>query len=302
MLDKLIKTSIAVVTLGSLLYAGTFNTQAEKDRLAMQQFFLKKFENPLKNRAEYFPNVSEAEIKKDYIYPVKLEDFKDGTAAWYRPTKEQLEEINAFPPYDIPLDEGKELYNKPFANGKTYSSCFPSPAIKQNYPYFDTKRNEVITIGQAVNECRVKNGEKPLKYGKGDIAKIIAYIAYESRGKVIDVKIPNAAAEKAYEAGKKEFYKQRGYLALSCQECHVLGSGQRIRAEALSPTLGQVTHMPVYRIKWGGLGTLQRRLSGCVRDTGSEKPKLQSKILKDLEYFLTYMSNGLKLNGPDTRK
>jgi sulfur-oxidizing protein SoxA len=302
MLNKLLKTSVVVVALGSVLFAGSFNVQAEKDRLAMQSYYLKKFEDPIKNKAEYFPNVSEAEIKKDYIYPVKLEDFVNGNAAWHKPTRDQFEEINQFAPYEIPLDDGRALFAKPFANGKTYSSCFPDAAIKQNYPYFDTTRNEVVTIGQAVNECRVSNGEKPLGYGKGDMAKIVAVIAFESRGKEIAIKIPSAEAEAAYNAGKKTFYKQRGTLYLNCVECHVVGAGKKIRQETLSTTLGQVSHFPVYRLKWQGLGTLQRRLQGCLRDTGIEKEPLQSKTLKELEYFVTYMSNGLKLNGPDTRK
>ncbi|NOX15902.1 MAG: sulfur oxidation c-type cytochrome SoxA [Epsilonproteobacteria bacterium] len=302
MLKRLAKIAIISMISGSIMFAANFNAQAEKDRHAFVNYFLKKFKNPVKNQAKYFPYVSIKEIKKDYIYPLSFQAFQDGSLSWYKPSKEQFAEINAFPPYEIPLDDGEALYKKPFANGKTYSSCFPNPAIKQNYPYYDTKKDEIITIGIAVNECRVKNGEKPLKYGKGDIAKVISYLAYKSRGQKINIKIPNANAAKAYEAGKKLFYKQRGYLAISCNECHVKGAGKRLRAEALSPALGATTQMPVYRIKWGGLGTLQRRLAGCVKDTGSEKPKMQSKPLKELAYFLTYMSNGMKLFGPDTRK
>ncbi len=302
MLKKVIKTSATIMALGSLLCAGNFDVQAEKDRMALQKYFIKKFEDPIKNRAEYFPYVSEEEISKDYIFPIKLEDFVNGNAAWHKPTRDQFIEINDFPPYEIPLDDGRALIEKPFANGKTYASCFPSLAIKQNYPFFDTKRNEVVTIGQAVNECRTSNGEKPLKYGKGDIAKIIAVIAHESRGKLIDIKIPSAQAEAAYNVGKKLFYKQTGNLALNCTECHVTGSGQKIRQESLSPILGSVSHFPVYRLKWGGLGTMQRRLQGCLKDTGLEKQPFQSSDLKALEYFVTYMSNGLILNGPDTRK
>lgn len=302
MLKKLIKLAAISMISSTIVFAANYNAQAEKDRIAFVNYFLKKFENPVANQAKYFPYVTKKELQKDYIYPLKFQDFQDGAMSWYRPAKEQFADINEFPPYEIPLDDGKVLFNKPFANGKTYSSCFPNPAVKQNYPYFDTTKNELVTIGMAVNECRVKNGEKPLKYGKGDMAKVIAYIADKSRGQKINIKIPSAAAAKAYEAGKKEFYKQRGFLSLSCNECHVLSAGKRIRAEALSPALGSTTEMPVYRLKWGGLGTMQRRLAGCVKDTGSEKPKLQSTILKELEYFVTYMSNGMKLNGPDTRK
>lgn len=302
MLKTITKIAITTSLLGGLLYAGNFNAQAEKDRLAFQKYFVEKFSDPLGKSASDFPYVSKEEIKKNYIWPVKLEDFVNGTAAWYKPTAEQLAEVNDFPPYEIPLDEGEKLFKTPFVNGKSYSSCFPDPGIRNAFPYFDTKRNEVVTIGQAINECRTENGEKPLPYGKGDIAKIAAYMAFKSRGKPIDIKIPSKEAMQAYERGKKNFYKQRGVLFMSCAECHVQGSGQSIRAERLSPALGATSHFPVYRIKWQGLGTLQRRLSGCWRDTGSEKPKLQSKELKELEYFLTYMSNGLKSNGPDTRK
>jgi len=302
MLKAIGKIIVIVTMLCTILSAGEFDVQAEKDRLAMQHYFLTKFSDPLGKSASYFPYVDPEEIKKDYIYPVKLEDFAHGTAAWYKPTKEQLSEINDFPPYDIALDEGKALFQKKFANGKSYSDCFPNPAVKNMYPLFDTRKNEVVTLGQAVNQCRIENGEKPLKYGKDDIAKIMAYMAFMSRGKEIAIKIPSKEAMEAYNDGKKEFYKQRGYFALNCAECHVAGSGQRIRAEALSPTIGDVTHFPVYRLKWGAFGTLQRRLQGCIEDTGSLAPQLQSKELRNLEYFLTYMSNGFKIDGPDTRK
>lgn len=303
MLKKLIKIAILSMISGSILFAASYNAQAEKDRKAFVNYFLKKFQNPVKNHAKYFPNVNLGEMMKTYRYPLSFQDFQDGSLAWYKPSREQFKEINEFPPYSLDVDDGEALWNKPFANGKTYSSCFKEPGVRNDYPYFDTKTNEVVTIGQAVNACRVKNGEKPYKYGKGNIAKVIAYMAIKSRGKKIHVTIPNMAAAKAYENGKKEFYKQRGYLSLSCNECHVKSSGKRLRAESLSPALGQTTEMPVFRVKGGGtLLTLQSRLAGCVKGTGAEKPKLQSKMLRDLSYFLTYMSNGMKLYGPDTRK
>jgi len=302
MLKKLIKLAAISMIGSTIVFAANFNTQAEKDRVAFVNYFLKKFENPVANQAKYFPNVSKKELETDYRYPLKFQDFQDGPMSWFKPARKQFADINEFPPYEIPLDDGTALWKKPFANGKTYSSCFPNPAIKQNYPYYDTKRDEIVTIGMAVNECRVKNGEKPLKYGKGDLAKVVAYIAYKSRGKKINIKIPNAAAAKAYEAGKRLFYIQRGSLSISCNECYVLSTGKRIRAESLSPALGATTEMPVYRLKWGGLGTMQRRIRGCVGKQDLEKPKLQSKPLKEIEYFLTYMSNGMKLYGPDTRK
>jgi sulfur-oxidizing protein SoxA len=302
MLKTMTKIAIATALLGSAAIASDFNVQAEKDRVAMQKYFLEKFSDPLNKSASYFPYVSQDEIKQNFIFPVKLEDFAEGVGAWHKPTKEQIAEMNEFPPFELQVDEGKEMWDKPFANGKSYKDCFGAPGVVDKYPMFDTKRNEVVTIDQAVNECRVANGEKPLKYKKEGLESIIGYMAKESRGKTINIQIPTKEAQEAYERGKADYYTQKGYFSMSCAECHVSGSGQRVREEKLSTTLGQTTHFPVYRIKNQRLLTMQERLSGCWRDMGTEAPKEGSQELKELEYFLYYMSNGLKLNGPDTRK
>lgn len=302
MLKITAKIALAATMLSGFLYASEYSKQAEEDRMAFQKYFLEKFSDPLKKSSHYFPYVDPKEIREEFHYPVKLEEFKDGAGAWHRPTKEQIAELNEFPPYEIQVDEGAELWKKPFANGKTYEDCFGTPGVLNKYPYFDVKRNEVITIDQAVNDCRVNNGEKPLGYKNKGLESIVGYMAYESRGKKINVVLPNQAAADAYERGKKDYYKQRGYFMMSCAECHVAGSGQRVRAEKLSPGLGQATHFPVYRVKQSRILTMQERLSGCWRDTGTEPPKRGSQELKELEFFLYYMSNGMELNGPDTRK
>lgn len=118
----------------------------------------------------------------------------------------------------------------------------------------------------------------------------------------MNIKIPTKEAQEAYERGKEYYYTQRGYLKLSCATCHIQGAGQRVRNEKLSPLLGQITHFPVYRLKWGGLGTLERRMSGCVKDQGQVPPKNDSKQMHELLYFMAYMSNDMPIDGPDVRK
>jgi len=137
-----------------------------------------------------------------------------------------------------------------------------------------------------------------------------AYFSAESTDaeKKVDIKIPSAEAEVAYERGKEYYYTQRGYLKLSCATCHVQGAGKRVRNESSSQLIGQTTHFPVYRLKWGkdkvanGLGTLERRMQGCIKDQGQVPPKTSSKEMKELLYFMTYMSNGMNVDGPDVRK
>ena len=234
-----------------------------------------------------------------------FEDFVNGVYSIDPASREQWMDIEEFPPYELNLTKGEELFNKPFANGNTYASCFANGGIgiRQNYPYFDTKRGEVITLELAINECREANGEKPLGWKKGAIADISAYMAYTSRGNVFDIQIPDdPRALAAYERGKKHFYQKRGQLNMACADCHKFYSGNLIRADLLSPALGQLTHFPVYRSKWGGLGTTHRRYGGCNEQVRAKAFPAQSEEYRDLEYFHTYMSNGLAVNGPGARK
>ncbi len=239
-------------------------------------------------------------------YPdTPFNDYINGVYSIDADSREQWEEIEEFPPYELNLTTGEELFNKPFANGKTYGSCFENGGIgiRQNYPYFDTDRGEVITLELAINECRKKNGEKPLKWKKGPLADISAYMAYTSRGKVFNTEIPDdPRALAAYERGKKFYYTKRGQLNMACADCHIHYTGMVLRTELLGPGLGQTTHFPVYRSKWGSLGTLHRRYGGCNKQVRAKPFKAQSQQYRELEYFHTYMAKGLEVNGPGARK
>jgi sulfur-oxidizing protein SoxA len=232
-------------------------------------------------------------------------DFINGVYSIDAASREQWEEIEEFPPYELNLEKGKELFSTPFKNGKTYASCFDNngEGIANRYPFFDAGSGEIITLESAINACRVANGEEPLGYKKGDIADISAYMHYTSRGNIINVIVPDDPRALAiYEQGKHFFYSKRGQLNMSCADCHVFNSGNKIRADILSPALGQTSHFPVYRSKWGGLGTLHRRYDGCNKQVRAKPYKAQGDEYKALEYFHTYMSNGLEINGPGARK
>ncbi len=253
-------------------------------------------EEDLKAFKEYF---------KKRFPETPFNDFINGVYSIDPASREQWEAIEEFPPYEINVENGKQLFNTPFKNGKSYADCFEKEGvgIKSKYPYFDARSGTVKTLEQEVNECREKNGEKPLKYGKGDLADIASYMAYTSRGQKIDVKVPNdPRAKEWYTRGKHHFYAKRGQLNLACADCHVYSAGNKLRADLLSPAVGQVSHFPVYRSKWGGIGTLHRRYNGCNKQVRAKPYALQSDEYRALEYFHTYMSNGLEYNGPGARK
>ena len=235
---------------------------------------------------------------------VKLNDFVNGPYSMNQDMRKQWEEKEEFPPYEFALDAGKEMFSTPFKNGKTYADCFPNGGIgiRQNYPYFDEKEGKVITLELAINRCREANGEAPYSFVKDEMASLTAYMAYTSRGKKMDIKIPNdRRALEAYKNGKRYFYSRRGQLNFSCASCHVQSAGERIRAEILAPALGILNAMPIYRSEWSGMGTISRRFATCNTQTRAVPLEPQSNEYRDLEYYLSYVSNGLPIAGPGSR-
>lgn len=240
----------------------------------------------------------------DRFPKVQLKDFVNGPYSMDEGLRKQWQAKEEFPPYDFALDKGKEMFAKPFKNGKTYADCFANKGIgiRQTYPMFDAKSGQVVTLDVAINQCRQANGETPFDYVKDDMAALTAYMAFTSRGKPMDIKIPNdPRALAAYNKGKEYFYTRRGQFNLSCASCHVQSPGNHIRTEVLAPALGIMNALPIYRSEWGGMGSTSRRLRTCNAQIRGVPLPAESDEYRDVEYFLSYMANGLPVSGPGAR-
>ena len=160
----------AALTLSAVPPAGAADTpDPAVDAKAFRNYFVRKFPN------------------------VKLEDFVNGPYALNQDMRRQWQEKEQFPPYEFSLEMGKEMFARPFANGKGYADCFPNQGIgiRQNYPYFDNQEGKVVTLELALNRCREANGEPALSYVDDEMAALTAYMAFTSRGKPFDIKIPD---------------------------------------------------------------------------------------------------------------
>jgi sulfur-oxidizing protein SoxA len=276
---RFLLASLAILLLAdAAAVAGSVDPAAEAR--AFRAYFLQKFPN------------------------VRPDDFVNGPYALNDDMRRQWEEKEQFPPYEFSLEAGKELFANPFANGKHYADCFADQGvgIRQNYPQFDTKTGKIITLELALNQCREANAEKAISYTGEDMAALTAYMAFTSRGKPFDIQIPDdPRALEAYENGKRYFYTRRGQLNFSCATCHVQNPGERLRAEVLAPGLGILNAMPIYRSEWGGMGTISRRFITCNSQVRGVPLEAQSEEFRDLEYFLSYVSNGLPISGPGAR-
>ncbi len=235
---------------------------------------------------------------------IPLQEYSNGVYAIDKVSRDSWEAIEEFPPYEVGIEDGENIWNTPFANGKSFNSCFSDgPAQRKNFPHWDDAAKQVATLAAAINQCLEANGEKPYKYIKDKkMNAMLAYMSYESRGQKAAVTVPNADALAAYNDGKSFYFARRGQLNFSCAHCHVESAGQHVRTDVLSPVLGQTSGFPVYRSKWGRLGTLHRRFKGCNKQVRAKPFGGQSPEYRNLEYFMTHMSNGIEYNGPSARK
>lgn len=259
-------------------------------------------ENDLKEFQGYF-------LKKFPTVP--LEAFNDGVNALpqYADRVGNWELIMDFPPYENDIEAGEELWAKPFANGKTYSSCFQNggKGLAVGYPFYDAATKKMHTIEADINECRVRNGEKAIKNMKhGKMAQLTIAFKRLSQGEKMAVKLNSPEAIAAYEKGKQFYWARRGQMNMSCATCHVQNAGNKIRGDVLSAALGHGTGFPVYRTKWSlsnkPLGTIHRRYGGCNKQVRAKPLKPQSSAYTNLELYQAYMNTGIPIKTPSQRQ
>ena len=268
-----LSTASAVVTARAEV---TARAQVKADQAAFRDFYARRFRD----------------------IPAKAH--VDGAYALDEAKRAQWQEMEEFPPYEFTVDDGDLLFNERFSDGNGYGDCFADDgAVKHLYPKFEN--GQVITLEIAINQCRQAHGEEALGYDSEEMMQLMSYMAYASRDEIIDIKVPDEAMA-AYERGKQFYFSRRGQLNFSCSHCHMQITGTLLRAEILSASYGHVTHWPTYRLKWQEVGLLHRRIAECNEQVGAEGLPMQSQPYREVEYFLTVMSNGLPINGPASRK
>ena len=72
-----------------------------------------------------------------------------------------------------------------------------------------------------------------------------------------------------------------------------------IRADHLSQ--GNINGFPVYRLKWGGLGSIHRRFKGCMDQVRATPYKRGSDEFTALELYLASRGAGLSVETPAVR-
>ena len=235
---------------------------------------------------------------------VPLDDYVLGALMLSPASRSHYEDIMAFPPFIADLERGKVLWETPFRNGRTYADCLPDGGrmIAGKYPKFDVNEGRVVTFEMALNRCRHDNGEPEYRYDdRATMGLLTAHARSLSDGMRMDIRVEGEAARAKYEDGRRLFYRRIGQMNFSCANCHLDNAGKIMRMETISPVVGQPAHFPIFR---GGdvVYTLQMRYTRCMEQVRAQPFPMGSEAFNNLEYFHSYLSNGLPMQASVYRR
>lgn len=168
------------------------------------------------------------------------------------------------------------------------------------YPKFDAARRRLFNLEGRINACRAEHqGAQPFKHESEELLSITAYVASQSRGLPVHASIDGPAREH-FEAGRAAYYRRRGQMNLACAQCHEQNWGRRLFAETISQ--GHPNAYPAYRMEWQTVGSAERRLRACLSGVRAEMLPYGAPEYLDLELFLAWRAEGLRIEAPGVRR
>jgi L-cysteine S-thiosulfotransferase len=181
---------------------------------------------------------------------------------------------------------------------KACADCHTIEAMRgvaARYPAIPPKADKPVDLEGRINLCVVRNqGAEALKAESEDLLALTALVAQQSRGLPIDP--PNDLRLRVTRAaGAKIFSTRQGQLNLSCANCHDDNAGRKLAGATIPQA--HPTGYPIYRLEWQTLGSLKRRLRGCLVGIRAEGYDYGAPELVALEAYLMERARGMKLEG-----
>lgn len=171
--------------------------------------------------------------------------------------------------------------------------------VAARYPAFDEEAKRPIDLMSRINQCRTKRqGASPLTHQSDELLALTAYVAYQSRN--MPVAPPaDPRLQPFRDNGRAWFERRLGQLQLSCASCHDERWGARLGGSIIPQ--GHATGYPLYRLEWQNIGSLQRRLRGCLVGVRAQPFDFGAPEFVDIELFLMERAQGLQMEAPAVR-
>ena len=235
------------------------------------------------------------------------------------PALQALQRDDSLNPGLLWVQDGAALWRTAIgAAGKSCADCHGEPAktlpgVAARYPAWSTPTNtstdatadasattgQPINLAGRINSCRQRHQQAPpLPTEHADLLALTAFLGLQSRG--WPVAPPTDARLAPLRAQGQVLWGQRlGQLNLACLHCHDQRAGQRLGGATIPQ--GHATGYPTYRLEWQGLGSLQRRLRGCVVGVRAEPFAPDAPEWLALEAYLAQRAAGLLVETPAVR-
>lgn len=219
-------------------------------------------------------------------------------------TKAMQDDDTANPAMLSVLDGETLWITKAGAAGRSCSDCHGDAAasmkdVAARYPAFDAISGAPVDLGQRVNLCRRQHQQAdPFAPDGRELLALTALIAKQSRGTPItagdDPRLAPSVAR-----GRELFLQRQGQLNLACTNCHDDNWDKHLAGSAI--TQGQATGYPIYRLEWQSMGSLQRRIRGCMTGVRAQALDFDAPDMIALELYLMSRAHGMPMEAPAVR-
>jgi len=221
------------------------------------------------------------------------------------PQVQAMQRDDAANPAMLAVQDGAALWERPAgASDKSCASCHGAAAtsmrgVAARYPAFDAAQQRPLDLRQRINACRVDHQHAaPFATESADQLAIEGFVALQSRGMAI-APPADARLQPAIERGARLFNQRMGQLDFSCAQCHDDHAGQRLGGSTIPQA--HPTGYPLYRLEWQAVGSLQRRLRGCMAGVRAEPFAYGAPEWVELESYLARRAAGLRMDAPAVR-
>lgn len=252
--------------------------------------------------------------------PLRHSGFADMT-----PATQAMQSDDAANPAWLWVEDGRRRFATACERCHTVASM---AGVAARYPAWDERSQRPLTLGQRIADChrrRVAEGgaaatpaapasaagpaatsearlaatsETRLAPESDALLALETFVALQSRGMPI---APPADPRLApwRERGERFFRLRQGQLDLSCAQCHDQHAGRRLAGSVIPQ--GHPTGYPIYRLEWQGLGSLQRRVRGCLTGVRAEPLAADADEFTALAVYLAARAAGLAVETPAVR-
>jgi sulfur-oxidizing protein SoxA len=231
-------------------------------------------------------------------------DRRSGYDSMSRETRAMQDDDTANPGM-LSVLEGASLWkHRTGEAGRSCADCHGDAAssmrgVAARHPSFDPGHGRPVNLEQRINACRRDRQKAPsLPWESRELLALTAYVAHQSRGMPIAVPL-DERTQPFLDAGRTMFHRRQGQLNLSCSQCHDDHWGRKLAGNVIPQA--HPTGYPLYRLEWQALGSLQRRLRGCLFGIRAEPYEFGAPELVDLELFLMWRARGMTFEAPAVR-